>query len=82
MTEKEKYIYADENGNIHTLTEDELPRCPITGEPVAWIIGGKKSKSLRTEHINCRCESEITCTDCDSDYDGINRGDEFDCETI
>lgn len=75
MTGKEKYIYADENGNIHILTEDDLPKCPISGEPVGvWIIGGKKSKSLRTEHINCRCETEITCTDCDSDYDGISKG--------
>ena len=73
MTDKKKYIYGDENGNVHILTEDDLPKCPRTGEPVGvWIIGGKKN-TYKTEHINCKCESEITCSSPDSDYDGIKR---------
>ena len=76
MSEKKKYIYGDENGNIHILTEDDLPKCPISGEPVGvWIIGGKKKKTSKTEHINCRCETEITCNSPDSDYDVVRKGD-------
>ena len=62
MNEKEKYIYCDENGNVHILTYDDLPKCPITGEPVGvFIIGGKKEKAVDVEHFNCRCEIEIIC---------------------
>ena len=73
MTKKQKYIYADENGNVHTLTEDDLPKCPMTGEPVGvFIIGGKKKKTRKFEHINCLCEAEITCNNADDDFDGIS----------
>ena len=41
MTEEQKYVHCDENGNIMVLTEDDLPKCPQTNEisPKVWIIG-------------------------------------------
>ena len=54
----ERYYYADENSNIHILTEEDLPKCPKTGgiSPSITIIGEKeKNQSELTEHINCKC---------------------------
>jgi len=55
MSEKQ-YYYSDENGNIHILTEDDLPKCPKTGgiSPSVLILGDKKEEQ-NMEHINCRC---------------------------
>ena len=60
MTEKKKYVYADENGYVHILTEEELPKCPRTGgiSPSVWIIGDKK-ETPKVEHINCRCKVDL-----------------------
>ena len=71
MTEKQKDVHCDENGNITKLTEDDLPKCPRTGgiSPRVWIIGGPKEDLPKVEHINCRCNMEITCNSADSDFD-------------
>ena len=60
MTEEQKYIHCDENGNITVLTEDDLPKCPKTNEisPSVWIMGTVKETS-ELEHINCRCSMEL-----------------------
>jgi len=57
MTEKQKYIHCDENGNITILSEDDLPKCPITNDisPKVIIIGGNAKPTSEVEHINCRC---------------------------
>ena len=70
MTEKKKYIYADENANIHILTEDDLPKCPKNGEisPSVWIIGNKpEPPTPEVEHINCRCSVPIFRKEAGSD---------------
>lgn len=60
MNEKKKYVHCDENGNITILTEEDLPKCPITNEisPKVWIIGSKKP-TPEIEPINCRCSVHL-----------------------
>ena len=59
MSEKQ-YYYSDENGNIHILTEDDLPKCPKTGgiSPSVLILGDEKEEQ-NVEHINCRCSVHL-----------------------
>lgn len=64
MTE-DKYCYCDENGNVHILTEDDLPKCPRTGgiSPSVFIIGDKRI--AKGEPINCGCDGHIFCKEID-----------------
>lgn len=74
MTENDVYCYYDAKGKIHILTEDELPKCPRTGEIASvFVIGGYKKK--KCPHINGRGVLELTCNSCDSDYDRVKKGD-------
>ena len=59
MNEK-RYWYCDENGKIHIVTEEDLPKCPKTNgiSPAVWIMGTVKETS-ELEHINCRCSMEL-----------------------
>lgn len=60
MGEKQ-YYYSDENGNIHILTEKDLPKCPKSNDisPSVIIISGNAKPTSEVEHINCRCCMEL-----------------------
>lgn len=59
-----KYIHADENGNIHILSEDDLQKCPLTGgiSPNVIIIG----EPIIIPNIS---DGHIFCKSVDKDFE-------------